>query len=170
MPQARPTKPPTASGRREAVSTMTIERIRALRGPNVWGRKTVLEATVRCEPPDCAIAIATPITGDRVAMTNHHWTFSIRELQAQLGLARLRVVNDFTALALALPRLGEADRWQLGGDAPEPGCAIGLIGPGTGLGVSGLLPVVQQGGRGGWLPMQGEGGHGTLGATTAREA
>lgn len=129
-----------------------------------------LRQSGRTMPADCAIAIANPVLGDRVAMTNHHWTFSIRELKAQLGLQRLRVVNDFTALALALPRLGEADRWQLGGGAPEPGAAIGLIGPGTGLGVSGLLPVVHEGGRGGWLPIQGEGGHATLGATTAREA
>ncbi len=128
--------------------------------------RSYLHRTHRAMPPACAIAIANPVVGDRVAMTNHHWAFSIRELKAQLGLARLLVVNDFTALALALPRLGPADRWQLGGGAPEPGAAIGLIGPGTGLGVSGLLPD----GRGGWLPIQGEGGHGTLGATTPREA
>lgn len=120
----------------------------------------------RGAPVACAIAIANPVLGDRVAMTNHHWTFSIRALKAKLGLRQLVVLNDFTALALALPRLGPADRWQLGGDAPQPGAAVGLIGPGTGLGVSGLLPD----GRGGWLPIQGEGGHGTLGATTAREA
>jgi glucokinase len=125
-----------------------------------------LHRTSRALPPACAIAIANPVVGDRVAMTNHHWAFSIRELKAELGLQRLLVVNDFTALALALPRLGPADRWQLGGGEPEPGTAIGLIGPGTGLGVSGLLPD----GRGGWLPIQGEGGHGTLGATTQREA
>jgi glucokinase len=125
-----------------------------------------LRQTGRTMPADCAIAIANPVTGDRIAMTNHHWTFSIRALKAELGLQRLRVVNDFTALALALPRLGVAERWQLGGGAPAPGAAIGLIGPGTGLGVSGLLPD----GRGGWLPIQGEGGHGTLGATNAREA
>jgi glucokinase len=125
-----------------------------------------LRQSGRTMPRDCAIAIANPVIGDQVAMTNHHWTFSIRDLKAQLGLQRLLVVNDFTALALALPRLGPADRWQLGGGGPEPGAAIGLIGPGTGLGVSGLLPN----GRGGWLPIQGEGGHATLGATTAREA
>ncbi|MEY3252618.1 MAG: hypothetical protein RL227_1591 [Pseudomonadota bacterium] len=128
--------------------------------------RSYLLRTQRTMPPDCCIAIANPVVGDRVAMTNHHWTFSIRELRAQLGLQRLLVVNDFTALALALPRLGAADRWQLGGGDAQPGAAIGLIGPGTGLGVSGLLPD----GRGGWLPIQGEGGHATLGATTAREA
>jgi len=128
--------------------------------------RSYLLRTQRTMPPDCCIAIANPVVGDRVAMTNHHWAFSIRELKAQLGLHRLLVVNDFTALALALPRLGAADRWQLGGGDAQPGAAIGLIGPGTGLGVSGLLPD----GRGGWLPIQGEGGHATLGATTAREA
>ncbi len=123
-----------------------------------------LHRTQRAIPAAIAIAIANPVVGDRVAMTNHHWSFSIRELKAQLGLQRLLVVNDFTALALALPRLGPADRWQLGGGAAAPEAAIGLIGPGTGLGVSGLLPD----GRGGWLPIQGEGGHSTLAATTPR--
>lgn len=125
-----------------------------------------LRQTGHAMPPACAIAIATPVVGDRVAMTNHHWVFSIRELKSQLKLQRLLVVNDFTALALALPRLAEADRWQLGGGEAQPGTPIGLIGPGTGLGVSGLLPD----GRGGWLPIQGEGGHVTLGSTTQRES
>ena len=125
-----------------------------------------LRQTGHAMPRESAIAIANPVVGDRVAMTNHHWTFSIRELKQQLGLGRLLVVNDFTALALALPRLKATERWQLGGEAPEPNAPIGLIGPGTGLGVSGLLPD----GRGGWLPLQGEGGHCTLGATNAREA
>jgi glucokinase len=125
-----------------------------------------LHRTQRAMPAAIAIAIANPVVGDRVAMTNHHWSFSIRELKAQLGLHRLLVVNDFTALALALPRLGAADCWQLGGGAAAPEAAIGLIGPGTGLGVSGLLPD----GHGGWLPIQGEGGHSTLAATTPREA
>jgi glucokinase len=128
--------------------------------------RSYLQRTGRAMPPAIAIAIANPVVGDHVAMTNHHWAFSIRGLKAELGLQRLLVVNDFTALALALPRLGADDRWQLGGSAPAPGAAIGLIGPGTGLGVSGLLPD----GRGGWLPIQGEGGHATLGATTPREA
>ena len=54
-------------------------------------------------PRSCAIGIATPVLGDFVSMTNHPWSFSIRELQAALALDRLVVINDFTALALALP-------------------------------------------------------------------
>ena len=113
----------------------------------------------------CAIAIANPVVGDQVAMTNHHWSFSIRELKSRGGFDRLLVLNDFTALALALPALRADETTQVGGGAPQPASAIGLIGPGTGLGVSGLLPD----GRGGWLPLQGEGGHATLAGTTPRE-
>jgi glucokinase len=60
-----------------------------------------------------AVAIANPVEGDRVRMTNYHWQFSIDEMRQRLGLDTLVVVNDFTALAMALPRLAEAecDRW-----------------------------------------------------------
>lgn len=112
-----------------------------------------------------AIAIANPVLGDAVRMTNHYWAFSQRELQAELGFRHLRVLNDFTALALALPVLPEAHRRQVGGGTADPHAAIGLLGAGTGLGVSGLVPD----GRGGWVPLQGEGGHVTLPAQDARE-
>lgn len=119
----------------------------------------------RAVPAEACIAIANPVCGDRVVMTNHHWSFSIEALRAALGLHRLRVINDFTALALALPGLHADERRQLGGRAARPDAAMALIGPGTGLGVSGLLPD----GRGAWVPLQGEGGHATLAATTPRE-
>jgi glucokinase len=124
-----------------------------------------LEIVGRAAPVAGAIAIANPVTGDHVQMTNHHWSFSIAALQARFGFRRLRVLNDFTALALALPSLQPGERRALGGGAAVADAAIGLIGPGTGLGVSGLLPD----GRGGWVPVQGEGGHVTLAAATPRE-
>ena len=52
-----------------------------------------------------AVAIANPVEGDQVRMTNYHWEFSIEQMRERLGLQTLVVVNDFTALALALPRL-----------------------------------------------------------------
>ena len=119
----------------------------------------------RPRPRVCAIAIANPVHGDRIQMTNHHWSFSISALEQSLGFERLRVLNDFTALALALPGLAPEQLIQVGGNHALPGTAIGLLGPGTGLGVSGLLPN----GREGWLPLQGEGGHVSLAATTPRE-
>lgn len=119
---------------------------------------------------EAAIAIANPIAGDWVQMTNHDWAFSIAHMQANLGLRRLLVVNDFTALALALPTLGGGERWLLGGEGsdgqvPRFDAPVALLGPGTGLGVSGLVPDA----RGQLIPLAGEGGHVTLPAQTMRE-
>ena len=119
------------------------------------------------EPVKAAgIGIATAVSGDEVRMTNHPWTFSIRELQRRLGVERCLVINDFTALALSLPALGAADLLAIGGGAAVAGTVIGLLGPGTGLGVSGLMPLA----GGGWSALSGEGGHVTLAAADAREA
>jgi glucokinase len=121
----------------------------------------------RAAPPWCAIGIANPISGDEIRMTNSHWSFSIDAVRTELGFERLVVINDFTALALALPDLPGEELRQVGGRAAEPGMPKALIGPGTGLGVSGLVP----GARGGeWQALQGEGGHVTLAASNAREA
>lgn len=106
----------------------------------------------------CAIGIASPIRGDEVVMTNLAWRFSRVELQSALGLDRLVVLNDFTALALALPLLGPDERVQVGGGAALEGAACALLGAGTGLGVGGLLPAP----GGGWSAIAGEGGHVTL--------
>jgi glucokinase len=117
-------------------------------------------------PPCAAFGIANPVTGDQVSMTNHHWTFSVMALREGLGLARLLLLNDFTALALSLTQLPQAHKQQIGGGQAIPRTAIGLIGPGTGLGVSGLLPVGQSDQ---WLPLVGEGGHVSLSAANAHE-
>lgn len=127
--------------------------------------ETYLARTGQGRPVAAAIGIANPVTGDQVSMTNHHWSFSIRELQTRLGLQRLVVINDFTALALALPDLRADQRVQVGAGEPVARAPIALLGPGTGLGVSGLLPV----GDDHWLPIAGEGGHVTLAGRSARE-
>jgi glucokinase len=117
-------------------------------------------------PHSCSIGIATPLVGDDVKMTNHHWSFSISALERELGVKRLLVINDFTALALSLPSLPSSDLLQVGGGQPRAGAPVALIGPGTGLGVSGLLPAPRGGGL---VPITGEGGHVTLSATNERE-
>jgi glucokinase len=124
-----------------------------------------LQRLDRAAPAHCAIAIANPIVGDTVRMTNRSWTFSIAALKAHHGFERLLLLNDFSALALALPSLRADELRQVGGAAPLPDAARALIGPGTGLGVSGLLPD----GAGGWVALEGEGGHGTMAARTPRE-
>jgi glucokinase len=111
-----------------------------------------------------AIAIANPIVGDVVRMTNHHWAFSIEALRLECGFAELAVVNDFYALAMALPHLANAEKRQVGGGAPVAGTPIGLLGAGTGLGVSGLVPAenLPAGAKPGWTALRSEGGHVTF--------
>jgi glucokinase len=117
-------------------------------------------------PRLAAVGIANPVVGDHVQMTNHHWSFSIEAVRRQLGLERLLVINDFTALALSLPGLAASDLRRVGGGTPHPSAPLGLLGPGTGLGVSGLLRL--DGGRR-TVPLEGEGGHVSLSPGNARE-
>jgi glucokinase len=104
-----------------------------------------------------AIAIANPVVGDMVRMTNHHWEFSIEALRRECGFDTLVVVNDFEALARALPHLAPGQKRQVGGGAARPGTPLGLVGAGTGLGVSGLIPA-----GAGWTALRSEGGHVTF--------
>ncbi len=115
-------------------------------------------------PREAAIAIANPITGDWVKMTNHSWEFSIEETRRRLGLEQFLIINDFTALAMSLPWLNSADLRQVGGGKAVKHGPIGVLGPGTGLGVSGLIHAGDR-----WIPLQGEGGHCTLSPATERE-
>ncbi len=112
-----------------------------------------------------ALAIAGPVTGDQVALTNHPWSFSIDELRGQLGIERLHVLNDFAAVAHAMPHLKAEERSQIGGGEPLADAPVGVLGPGSGLGVCGLVHAAS-----GWLPLPGEGGHATMAPTNARES
>ncbi len=110
------------------------------------------------QPHAAAIGIATAVTGDEVSMTNNAWSFSIAAFKLALGLERCLVINDFTALAMSLPALGNGDLRAVGGGSAVPKAPIALIGPGTGLGVSGLLANA----KGEWSALSGEGGHATI--------
>jgi glucokinase len=116
-------------------------------------------------PAEGAVAIASAVSGDEVRMTNHPWAFSISALQRRIGLRRLEVINDFTAQALALPHLKEEDRTAIGGGEALPGQPIAVLGAGSGLGVSGLVPA-----GGHMVPLSGEGGHATMAPITERES
>ena len=115
-------------------------------------------------PRRAAVAVATPVAGDWIQFTNSPWAFSTEAARQALGLDRLLILNDFTALALALPLLGADERRAVGGGTAVAEAPIGLIGPGTGLGVSGL---VWSGSR--WIALQTEGGHVTFSAADERE-
>ncbi|UCG84791.1 MAG: glucokinase [Gemmatimonadota bacterium] len=116
-------------------------------------------------PLEAAFAVASPITGDIIDVTNSHWSFSIDRLRHTFGLARLEVINDFTALALAIPDLSPGDWRKIGRGKRVEGAPVAILGPGTGLGVSGL--VQSPSGR---IALQSEGGHVTLPAFDDFEA
>ena len=112
-----------------------------------------------------ALAVASPVTGDQITLTNHPWSFSQSALRRDLRIGRLIAINDFTANALAVPRLSPKERVAIGGGEAVPDTPIAVLGPGTGLGVSGLVPA-----NGLLVPLSGEGGHASMPAADDRES
>jgi len=105
-------------------------------------------------PTEAAFAIAAALNGDHIQLTNSHWQFSVQAACNELKLTRLIVVNDFTALAMSIRHLQDNELMRVGGLQPEPNKPMAVLGPGTGLGVSGLIPLGDK-----WIPLEGEGGH-----------
>ena len=103
-------------------------------------------------------------TGDQISLTNKAWSFSIEELRRSLHLSALVVVNDFVANARAIPHLSAQQKFVIGPSLPEAHGNIGVVGPGTGLGMSSLIPNGAE-----WTLIAGEGGHATLAASTDEE-
>lgn len=109
--------------------------------------------------------VAGPVRDGKVKMTNCPWTITQRGLAAATGIAAPVLINDFAALAQGLPTLAPGDVRAIGPPSATGQWPVALIGPGTGLGVSGLLP----GPKGSFVAISGEGGHINLAAGTPRE-
>lgn len=121
-------------------------------------------------PRQACLAVAAPLGGDEVRFSNHPWCFSREAVQRELALDRLLWVNDFEALALALPHLSPAGlrAHEIGATCPRTASSrrtLAVLGPGTGLGVAGLVHTAA-----GWQALPGEGGHATLAACDDFEA
>jgi glucokinase len=115
-------------------------------------------------PSAAAFAVAAPVVGETIKLTNSPWSFRREALRTALGLDELLILNDFEALAHALPHLGPSDLKQIGGGAPVERAPKVVLGPGTGLGVAGLVWSPS-----GWVAMASEGGHASLAIKDARE-
>ena len=117
-------------------------------------------------PVRLGLAVAGPVYGDEVILTNIQWQFSIRRLTKDLNLEQLEVVNDLEALALVLPHLNSEDTVPIGEEAVNGSirAPMAVLCPGTGLGIAGLVPVEQ-----GWRPIATEGGHTSLSPLTEME-
>ena len=103
-------------------------------------------------PKIAAMAVAAPVGGEWIQFTNSTWKFRVSELSTALGLRELLLLNDFEALAYALPRLEQTDLHQIGGAGPLEHATKAVLGPGTGLGVAGLAWSA-----GGWVAVPSEG-------------
>jgi glucokinase len=117
-------------------------------------------------PVRFALAVAGPVYGDEVKLTNVQWQFSIRRLTKDLNLEQLAVVNDLEALALLLPHLSSEDTVPIGDEIGNQSIKApkAVLCPGTGTGIAGLMPVDQ-----GWKPIATEGAHTSLSPLTEKE-
>ena len=116
-------------------------------------------------PTQAALAIAAPISGDQVVMMNKDWSFSRQALETELGV-EVHIYNDFLAVALGIPYLSSDQLLPLPENtAPASDGPIAVIGPGSGLGVAGLVQTAN-----GWINIASEGGHVTMAATTREES
>jgi glucokinase len=108
--------------------------------------------------------IAGPIANNRVTMTNSRWTIDAGDLQKSFGFRAVHLLNDFEAMAWALPALGSSDLFSMGAQHSMSGAPMLVVGPGTGFGVSCLVP------RGATsFAIVTEAGHATLPAASERE-
>jgi len=121
--------------------------------------------SVEAAPRAAVFAVAGPVDDGKARLTNAGWSFEATALAGALGLARLELINDFAAVAWALPRLQPGERRAIGGGEARPEAPLAVLGPGTGLGVAGLVP-----GLGGARALVTEGGHATLAPADARES
>lgn len=110
------------------------------------------------------LAAAGPVENGRCLLTNHSWVVDGPDLARELGFATSHVLNDFEAVAWSLPGLRTGDLHALGGGEADAGTPMVVLGPGTGLGVSALVPV-----DGGFRAIASEGGHATLAASDEHE-
>ncbi|WP_097458792.1 glucokinase [Mangrovitalea sediminis] len=100
------------------------------------------------------MAFACPVHGERIRLTNNHWSFDRNDMQQRLDLTTFKIINDFTAMALGVPHVSHERLVKIGGGEGDPARPRLVIGPGTGLGVSGLVRT-----KAAWVALSTEGGH-----------
>lgn len=116
------------------------------------------------QPRSAVLAVAGPVDGDAIDLTNCAWVVRPKQLIETLGFEDITVLNDFEAQALAVVSLEGQHLQQIGGKPGEINATRVVLGPGTGLGVAGLVRTPHA-----WIPVPGEGGHIDIGPRSARD-
>jgi glucokinase len=111
-----------------------------------------------------AFGVAGPVVHGRASLTNVSWQVEAAAVARALGLADVRLLNDLTAMACAIPVLTAAEWHTLQAGTANPDGNIALIAPGTGLGEAHLIRANDE-----WVPSPSEGGHADFAARTPRE-
>jgi glucokinase len=149
--------------------SMSVQHMEALRNDNFPSLEAAIQQYLKNRGVNSlsavAIAVAAPVDGERITLTNRDWTFTIESLRTAANAMRLRLLNDYEALALALPHLEGDDVVQIGGEASSKPMVKIVLGPGTGLGMAALAPLK----HGGWMALPCEVGHITLPIETREE-
>lgn len=133
-------------------------------GPSEAAEQYLSGLPHHARPEIGVFAVAGPVLGDLVNFTNLRWSFRGSRVRERLNLTNLEIMNDFKAVALAVPDIDPALIKKIGGGEKIPEQAIGVLGPGTGLGVASLI---WDGNR--YIAQPGEGGHTTMAARNYRE-
>lgn len=125
-----------------------------------------VQAGVR--PARVAIAIATAVSPGTIKVTNSKWLLDRTAFAQHIGARKIEVFNDFEAIAMMLPHFTANEYALIGPALPNANHPMAAIGPGTGLGVAGVVPI--RGHPGAWQTLCGEGGHVTLAGTSAYQS
>ncbi len=123
----------------------------------------VLDKTA-LQPRSAILAVAGPVKGDEIDLTNCDWVIRPRDMISGLGFEDVIVINDFEAQALAAASLEPEHLKKIGGGEILASASRVVVGPGTGLGVAGLIHA-----RHTWFPVPGEGGHVDIGPRSRRD-
>ena len=131
-----------------------VTRYRCAEHPTLWDALArYLSEHAPAAPREAALGVTCEVSGDRVTPQHAAWAFSIARLKQRLGVQRLRVLNDFSALAHSLPALGRAELRRDGGGLEVNGATMALLCPAAGLRVGGLLPPAVLVGEGGQVTL-----------------
>lgn len=133
-------------------------------GPTEAAQEYLAKQTAFKNPSVGIFAVAGPVMGDLVNFTNLRWSFRASRVQQRLNLKSLEIMNDFKAVALAVPNIDASLVRKIGGGDAIEHQPMGVLGPGTGLGVASLFWA-----EGNYYAQPGEGGHVTMPARSQRE-
>lgn len=152
----------------EANGQFAIENIQILSGKDYARFEDAMRAYIGVlegvQPHSACVAIAGPVSGDSVQMTNLSWSFSCASVRDEFGFEKFAAINDFGALAVATSALLPADLIAVREGRRDQAANKAILGPGTGLGVAGLAYY-----EGRWVPIPSEGGHVNIAPATALE-